>query len=73
MSQRPWDYYNDTQPDTEAISDKSKNQLIELGYEAWLTKEQGKGSYIAPLSHYGPQTVKEFLIDYRNTEKKIGI
>jgi hypothetical protein len=64
------DYFNDTQLATETISHESKLKLIALGYENWLREQQSQGSYNAPISHYHPSTVKEFLIDYRVSEQK---
>ena len=54
MSQRPLDYFNDTQLATETISHESKLKLIGLSYEGWLKEEQRKGLYNAPISHYHP-------------------
>ena len=70
MSQRPLDYFNDTQLATETISHESKQKLIGLSYEGWLKEEQRKGLYNAPISHYHPSTVKEFLIYYRVSEQE---
>ena len=70
MSQRPWDYYNVTQPGTETISHESKQKLIALRYENWLRVQQSQGNYNTPISHYHPSTVKEFLIDYRVSEQE---
>ena len=70
MSQVPSDFYNDRKFGTEEISNNSKKQLIGLGYENWLGVQQSQGGYNAPISHYHPSTVKEFLIYYRESEQK---
>ena len=70
MRQLPSDFYNDRKFGTEEISNNSKKQLIGLGYENWLGVQQSQGGYNAPISHYHPSTVKEFLIYYRESEQK---